>query len=415
MATPKIKNTAITLTTNTYAGELYAGYNSKALLPEEGLVNRGLVTVKEAIKDKVIMRKAEQALVFQTPSAAFTPETPTLTLSEQSFSVVPYEVQAQIEEETLRTTWESQNLGRGSFADYLGTQELSNYLLSDIWVPQLGRMNEQLYILGKGGVDIKGGSATFSAEYKGLLQKFEDGTGDQLVNKYSLSGVDSAVRTITAITTGAIGTASITVDSTTGIKVGDDLTILGADGNQQIGGVTINGQTVTVTSVVSSTVVLVNKVITGATPATTGTVQFINQGNVLDVLNYNYAIMPEVVRRNPSARMLISSKTEKAYRQANAGVSQNSADYFRGDYFGQNDIPFLDMKMVSMPYWKPNTVATWAKENVFLGIDLLSDDVNIKVIYQGEYTLDEFYRMRNRMKSQVDFLYGEEIVLTRPA
>lgn len=408
----KPKNTAITLSTNTYAGEMYPEYNTKSLLPDNGIAARGLVTVRTDNKYKKKMRTAEQPLEFQDPSATFNAQSAGITLGEKELEVVPYEVHVQTDMEKLRTTWESEKLGAGSFADYLGTTELSNFLMNSIYQPQLARMNEQLYMLGKSGVDIKGGSATFSATYDGLLAKLEAGSD---VIKFSLSGVDSAVRTITAITNGAATAATVTVDSTTGVKVGDNITIIGADGDQQIGGVTINGQTVQVLQVVSATVLRINKAVTGSTAATTGTIQFVNQANVLDVLNYNYALIPETERRKGDSKMLVSTAIEKAYRQANANVATGNGSYTRDAYFGLDNIPFLDITLEAMDYWKPNTIAFWNKDNVFLDVDLLSDDVNIKISYLGDLTMDEVYRMRNRMKSNIDYLYGEQILYTRPA
>ncbi len=409
---PNVKNTAITLSANTYAGEMYAEYNTKSLLPDTGIGARGLVTVREDNKDKKLMRTVEQALEFKNPSAAFTAQNGALTLGEKALEVVPYEVHVQTDFELLRTTWESQTLRPGSFNDYLGTPELSNFLMSEIYQPQLARMNEQMYILGKGGVNVKGGTATISAAYPGILATLEAGAD---VVKFELSGVDSAVRTITDITTAAAGSATVVVGSTTDIKVGDEITILGTNGNQQIGGTTIVGQTVSVLQVVNTTTLRVNKAITGDTATDQGTIQFINQANVIDVLNYNYALVPETERLKGDTRILVPSKVEKYYRQANAALANGSGEYTRTGYFGQSGIPFLDMTIESMPFWAPNTIATWNKDNVFLDVDLISDDVNIKISYQGDTTLDEVYRMRNRMKSNIDYLFGEQILFMRPA
>ena len=73
------------------------------------------------------------------------------------------------------------------------------------------------------------------------------------------------------------------------------------------------------------------------------------------------------------------------------------------------------MKIESMPYWKPNSIAVWNPSNVFLAVDLLSDEVSADILWLGDVTGDKVYRFRNDMKSEIDYLYGEEILYVRPA
>jgi len=80
--------------------------------------------------------------------------------------------------------------------DYLGTPRLSNFYLNNIIAPKLGGVNEQLYLLGKAGVNYGGSTATgISADYAGILGQLEAGSD---VNKYKLSAVASATQALTA-------------------------------------------------------------------------------------------------------------------------------------------------------------------------------------------------------------------------
>lgn len=407
------KNTAVTISPNTYAGQAYAEYLTPALLAPKGLADRGLVTVIDGVKDSVKMLGVDQPLEFQNPSASFSAQAGAITRDEKAIDLVKYEVMVQTDFDNLRTSWEAQSLRPGSMNDYLGTPELSNFLLNNIYVPRLGMMNEELYIKGKGGVSVGGGSATFTAAYPGLLAKFEAGSD---VNKFRLGDVSSAVQpgAGSLITAGAAGAATIQVVSATNIAVGDELTIVGADGDEQIGGTTVNGQTVTVLSKAGAVITVAEAITSAGSASTEFQVQYVNADNVIFVLTAVYNSIPRVIRTKPDTVIGISRQIEKAYRQANATTAVGAGLYLRSDYFGQESIPFLDVRLESMPYWKENEIAVWNPSNVFLAVDLLSDEVAAEIIYLGSYTLDQVFRMKNSMKSGIDFKYGNEVAYWRP-
>jgi len=322
----------------------------------------------------------------------------------------------QIDAELLRTTWESEQQRPGSFEDYRLTPDLYNFLLEKIYVPRMGIANEQLYILGKAGVNTgEVATASFSAAYPGLLPSL---VADASVPKRSLP--DTAKQTITAITSGAANVASITVADASTIIVGDPLTVIGADGNQTVGGATINGQTVTVVAI-SANVLTVAEAITGATAATSGTVFFINPSNVLAVLTSVYMSIPQKIKKqmsntgNGRTKMHVSDRIADAYRVANGLISGQGGSFTREGYFAQDAlIPYLDIDLVAMPYWNENQIAVWNPGNVFLGFDLLSDEVYARVLYLGDVTGDDVYRIKNRMKSDIEYKYAAEIFLYRP-
>jgi hypothetical protein len=397
---------ATTITNNTYAGKRYAEYFTPAFLPPTGLAANNLVTLIDNVKDKAVMLDYTKELEFQTRTTGFTPQAGAGVRDEKVITLAAYGVYDTMDYPTVFRSWEAETLGAGSMNDY-DPRELQAFAVEKVYVPALARLNETLYILGKAGAP----NFTFSGDYAGILGKLEAGTD---VSKYSLDQVDSAVRTISSLT--SVANAVLTLNSTTGIKAGDVLTITSLNGSQQIGGVTIVGQDVTVKSVTSSTVVVLNETVTGSpdgSPA--GEVQFVNESNILDILNFAYNVMPEVTRKDPNARMLISSKMEKAYRVVNGSVATGSGTLYRENFFTNPlAIPFNDIMMVSMNFWKQNTLAFWSPSNVFLAVDLLSDEVNAQIEWMG-HIAERNYRFRNDMKSGIDYLYGDKITYIRPA
>lgn len=408
---------SINLAQNTYAGILYAEYLTPAILAPKGLVDRGLVTGIESVKNKVTLRGVNRVIDFQTPSASFNAQSGDVDLNEKQLEMVPYEVMDEIDAELLRTTWESEQQGRGSFEDYKLNPELYNFLLERIYVPRMSIGNEQLYILGKDGVNTgEVATASFSANYAGLLPTM---VSDSDVRKTSLP--ESAKETITAIANGAAGAATITVGSTNDVIVGDEVTVVGTDGNQTSGGDTINGQTFVVLAK-NGGVLTVDKAIAGGTAATEGSLFFINQTNVMEVLTFVYLSIPQKVKKqvsntgNGRTKIHCSSRIIDAYRVANGLVQGNGGNFTLDSYFAQDAlIPFLDIDLVEMPYWSANTLVVWNPGNVFLGYDLLSDEVFARVLYLGDVTGDDVYRIKNRMKSDIDYKFASEVFMYRPA
>lgn len=400
---------SVNLANNTYAGERYAEYFTPAMLPEKGIANRNLVTLIPGFKDKAVMTTADISIELKNRSSTFSSQSGQMTRDEKVLNLVGYGSQIEIDYLPLHRSWEAQQLAAGSLND-ADPRQLQDFAVNQVIVPKLSKLNEQLYILGKSGVS-QYGSATFTAGYDGILGKLEAGSD---VNKYALSGVASANQAISGITTAVAGSATVTVADGSAFKAGDQVTIASANGDQQIGGTTIVGQTVTVVSIASNVLTIAEEV-TGASAASSGSAQFVNASNVIEVLTFVYGLIPETERLKDTTRILVSSQMEKFYRQANATNATGDGLYLRSDYFGQEGIPFLDMKIESMPYWKANSIAVWNPSNVFLAVDLISDEVSANILWMGDTTNDQVYRFRNDMKSEIDYLFGEEILWVRPA
>jgi len=401
---------------NSYAGKLYAEYLTPAILAPTGLVNRGLATPVESVKNVETLRGVNRVIELQTPSAMFNAQAGNIALSEKQLTMVPYEVMDQIDAVLLRTTWESEQQSPGSFEDYKLTPELYNFLLERIYVPRMAIANEALYILGKAGVNASEiATATFAADYTGLLPEM---VADAAVPKKSLPA--SAKSAISGIATGAAGSATVTLADASNVIVGDRVTIIGTNGNQTIGGATIVGQTVTVISITGD-VLTIEEAVVGGAAATEGSGFFINQNNVLSVLTSVYMSIPQKIKKqlsgvgNGRTKIHISDRIADAYRVANGLISGQGGSFTREGYFDQNDlIPYLDIDLVAMPYWSDNQLAVWNPGNVFLGFDLLSDEVYARVLYLGDVTGDDVYRVKNRMKSDITYKYAAEVSLYRP-
>jgi hypothetical protein len=398
---------------NTYAGKLYAEYLTPAILAPAGLVNRGLVTPVETIKNKETLRGVNRVIDLQTPSAMFTAQAGNIDLSEKQLELVAYEVMDQIDAELLRTTWESEQQKPGSFEDYRLTPELYNFLLDKIYVPRMAIANEQLYLLGKSGVN--GGevaTASFAAAYPGLLSEM---TSDAAVRKIGLP--NGAKETIASIDIGGPNAAVINLVDAGEVIVGDRVTITGTDGGKTINGSPINGQTVTVIAK-NGNALTVEETIVGATATTVGTASFVNQNNVLSVLTSVYMSIPQKVKKQTSntgngrTKIHVSDRIADAYRVANGLISGQGGSFTREGYFSQDAlIPYLDIDLVAMPHWQDNLLAVWNPGNVFLGFDLLSDEVYARVLYLGDVTGDDVYRVKNRMKSDITYKYAAEVYL----
>lgn len=401
---------------NTYAGKLYAEFLTPAILGPTGIVNRGLVTPVESVKNVETLRGVNRVIELQTPSAKFVPQGGDIELSEKQLTMKAYEVMDEIDAIQLSKTWESEQQSPGSFEDYKLTPQLYNFLLDRIYVPRMAIANEALYILGKAGVNnTQVATASFSGDYVGLLGEAKADAG---VAKKSLPANSKSA--ISAIASGTSGNATVTVASAANIIVGDRVTLIGTNGNQTIGGATISGQVVTVIEITGN-VLTIDEVVVGSTAASAGNAFFINQNNVLSVLTSVYMSIPQKVKKqisstgNGRTKIHVSDRIADAYRVANGLIAGGAGAFTRDVYFDQTAlIPYLDIDLVAMPYWEDNLLAVFNPGNVFLGFDLLSDEVFAQVLYLGDVTGDQVYRIKNRMKSDITYKYAAEFSLYLP-
>lgn len=391
-----------TFTNNTYAGEELAGYMAKSLLGGNGSVERGLLTVLDNVKKRKILRDVDDDIEFQNPSAKFVSQTsPDRNISENYIDPVGYEVMKEVSHKELINTWESQSIKPGSLNDYEGNVDLNNFLM-ERQLAKIQIMNERLFWLGKANAGYKNSAVTFSAAYPGLLPRME-ASSDVFKLKCNIGEL-----TLSGITTATPGV--VTVASTATLQTGDQVTLVGANGNQQFNGSTINGQTFTIT-VLSATTFSLGVQITGSTAATTGKVQFINQSNCLAVLSSIYSQILDELRDADDRKLMVGLNVMRAYSFAQAAVANGAGSYF----IGKKEMDFLGEMLTPMNHWQGNTIVYARTSNLFLGVDLLSDMSNVESVNMRETTLDQLTRFKCSMKSDTNFKFGSEILYFRPS
>lgn len=391
-----------TFTNNTYAGEELAGYMAKSLLGGNGSVERGLLTVLDNVKKRKILRDVDDDIEFQTPSARFVGQTsPDRNITENYIDPVGYEVMKEVNMKDLINSWESQALKPGSLNDYEGTVELNNFLM-ERQLAKINIMNERLYWLGKANAGYKNSTISFAAAYPGLLPRME-ASPDTFKLKCNIGEL-----TLSGITTATPGV--VTVSSTATLRTGDQVTLVGTNGNQQFGGVTIEGKTFTIT-VLSATTFSLGVQITGSTAATSGKVQFINTSNCLEVLTSIYSQILDELRDVEDRKLMVGNNVMRAYAFAQAAVANGAGSYF----IGKKEMDFLGEMLTPMNHWQGNTIVYARSSNLFLGVDLLSDESNVEAVDMRTTTLDQTIRYKASMKSDTNFKFGSEILFFRPS
>lgn len=390
----------ITFNPNTYAGEAYSELAMPALIPANGNV-ADLFTVLTGVKGKQILRTLDNIVPeFQDPSCTFNGQTGGLTFGEKYIDPVKYEVMIEICWDILRNTWEQGNLRPGSANDYVPPANIENAFL-DVMTEKVGIMNEQLYFFGKAGVTE--GIVSFASSYPGLFALLR---GDAAVKKYATSSVGGASMAATAISIANPGV--VTVASTANLRTGDTVTITGASPAPQVGGQSINGQSFQIT-VLNATTFSLNAQTTG-TAATAATVNYVNASNVIDFNTFIWNMIPKTIRSAPDLRVLMSTDLVNQYRLKQAQIAVGDGNQYQGG----RGTDFLGIKPIEMERFPAGTALVYRKSNVFLGIDADGDDTQIRTVFMADKTLDEVVRYKMSMKSDVNYIFGNEILMVSP-
>lgn len=391
----------VTFDQNTYAGELYGEMIFPALVPAQGLVDKNLVTLITGVKKRLVMRIADISVEFQDPACNFTSQEDGPNIGERYLDPVEYAVMLEMCYKDLLAGWDAMKLKKGTMGNYQPPATLEKAFIEMI-TQKIGIMNEQMYIRGKAGVTA--GEVTFAAAYPGILERLR---ADSAVNKIQTSDVAGASFALTGITTAANGV--VTVASTANLRSGDVVTIDGANGNQQVNGATINGQSFTIT-VINATTFRLNKTTTGGTPATSGFVYFFNQSNVLALLSYIYSVIPEQIEDNPNTKIWVPKQVVKAYSMLQATNATAGGDYF----IGKKEMDFLGTVLTPVTYLPPGNVIIAPNTHIQLAVDDSGDEDNIQTIWMGDKTADWKYRYRAGMRSDINHIQGQDIVLISP-
>lgn len=397
-------------TNNTYAGEALAGFMASTLL-EADSVSRGLLTVINDVKARKIILDVDDEVKFQDPSGIFADQGTTASQNESYLDPVIYEFMKQEQWDALVSSWENSAIGAGSFKDYEGVVELSDFLV-ERYLTKIQIANERLYWLGKAATK----EATFTAAFPGLLPSIALAAG---VYKVSLAGTADSYMAATAIA----NTGIVTVASTASLADGDVVTVKmtagGTLAESTVGG-TYNGvllnveQSYFIQILSATTFKLVrnyNDVNTRKTAAFTGTaataadITFINASNVLRVLGSVYGTLDPADRMQEDFNLQIPLHVGYAYAQAQANKAVNVLNAFTD----VKKMDYLGIPLQLMNHWKANTILGARTSNLFLGVDLLGDASELSTVYMKPYTNDNVVRMKARMKAAVNFKFANEL------
>src|ERR1700693_260179 len=116
-----------TITNNTYAGSALAGYMASTLL-EADSVKRGLLTVINDVKARKVILDVDDDVKLQDPSGTFVDQGTTATQNESYLDPVIFEFMKQEQWDKLIQSWENQSVKPGSFMDYEGVVDLSDFM-----------------------------------------------------------------------------------------------------------------------------------------------------------------------------------------------------------------------------------------------------------------------------------------------
>jgi hypothetical protein len=391
-------------TTNTYAGSDLAGFMASTLL-EADSVGRGLITVIEGVKARKVIKKVNDSVVLQTPSGIFNDQGTTALQDESYLDPVAYEFMKEDQFDLLRNSWEVENMKPGAMQDYTEPVDLADFMVNR-YKMLIQIANEKLYWNGKGATK----EATFTGTYAGLLPLIS-ANGSTFKAPIPASGI------ITGATIAATGI--VTVASTAALVSGDVVTVLVNTGTiaettpggiaQALIGIKI-GYSINVLSATTFQLVRnwndtnnrVNVTFTGT--ATDATISFINQSNVIAVLNAMYSQIDPADRRQPDFNILVSDHIGRAYAKAQAAAATNVLNAFTDP----KQMDFLGLKLQLMDYFAPNSIVGARASNLFLGVDLLGDESSLETA-DMRIILQNTVRMKARMKSCANAVFFNEI------
>lgn len=390
-----------TFSNNTYAGSELAGFMASTLL-EADSVSRGLLTVISDVKARKVILDVDDDVVLQNPSGVFVDQGTTATQTESYLDPVVYEFMKQEQWDKLIQSWENKQVGAGSLADYEGIVDLRNFLV-ERYKEKLAIANERLYYLGKANTL----EATFTAAYPGLLSTVA-GNGSTYKIALANAGGSMAASAISA-------SGVVTVASTANLLSGDVVTISGVTGaiaDTLYGAIAGQSYFIQVNNATTFTLVRnyneVNKrraaAFTGT--STAATINFINASNVLSVLGAVYAQLDYADRSQPDFNLQIPKHVGYAYAIAQANKATNVLNAFTLP----KEMDYLGIPLQIMNHWNANVIMGARSSNLFLGVDLMSDEQTLKMVYLGDYTNDQVVKTRARMKSCVNAKFFNEIL-----
>ena len=147
-------------------------------------------------------------------------------------------------------------------------------------------------------------------------------------------------------------------------------------------------------------------VIDVASPAAGG----ITSVNVIAELTKVYNTQPQQLRKASDWTWYVANDVASNYRIATAEVATGSGAYYVGD----RQLDFLGHDLVEMNHFPAGHMVLARKSNLFFGTDLVSDFNEIDVVDMRRYTADKKVRYSATMTADVNYAFGDEIVLYTP-
>lgn len=392
-----------TFSNRTYAGEFFAELFGPTVLDPAGLEDNDLATVIDRAKYKETIYEGDDTVVLQTASPTFSDQSSTGDTDEVNLTLVPYDFMKQISLDNLRESWYSNQIAPGSMNDY-SYDQLVDFYVSEVYVPKLKQSQDNLVLNGKTGLDSSVGSYGFSASYTGLYGLFN---ASSTVRKIAISSDQITIATVTKGTTTTLTVASDVRDS---LQVGNMISIRSAAGT---GWTAINGdwevQSLTATTVVIA--VDTDALTSGDYTGNSGKIDFINANNMVKKMATHLRSLPAQVRRN-GAKIVIPEHLELEWQFAVSEAQQNGGDY----YLRAHELQMISQSIVVLDNAPANTIGSWLKKHVFYGYDLSQDYSTVNVVWQGDKTLDQVYRLKGAMKTgiQITTKFASEITLSTP-
>jgi hypothetical protein len=83
-------------------------------------------------------------------------------------------------------------------------------------------------------------------------------------------------------------------------------------------------------------------------------------------------------------------------------------------YVGKKEMDFLGNMLTIVPYLPDGNIIIAPSTHIQLAIDDTGDETNIQTIWMGDKTADWKYRYRAGMKSDINHVQGQDIVLISP-
>lgn len=394
-----------TFTTPTYAGEFFDQLFGPTVLNPSNLEDLGLATVIDRAKYKETIYDGDDTVELANSSPTYTSQTSTANLKEINLELIPYQFNKTISLDTIRLSWYSNKLAAGSINDYTYDQLVDQYIKM-VYVPKLNQAQSNLVLNGKNGLGADVGTYSFDATYNGVYQLFNASTE---IKKVSIAA--DQVTVISVAKGATLTTLTVATDVRNSLQIDNIISIRGGLGTGWVGA--INGDFI-VKDLTATTVVLelnTDALTNGNYTANSGKIRFINANNMVKKIASHYRAIPLQVRRN-GVKIVIAAHLEAEWQFAISEAQQNGGEF----YLKAHELTFINSSIVVLDNAPANTIGSWEGSRVFYGYDLSDDYSQVQVLWQGDTTGDEVYRLKGRMKTGLALTakFQREITLSTP-